>query len=113
MSKNFLKDELKGYGPVVLLNYGRAMQNGLSKFVRFAKNVWNIQGDGMTDEQIAEAGLQALKAWMQEIGLPLTITQLGATEDMIPGITEGTICYPAGYLNLTKADVTEILKESM
>ena len=69
--------------------------------------------DGMTDEQIAEAGLQALKAWMQEIGLPLTITQLGATEDMIPGITEGTICYPAGYLNLTKSDVAEILKESM
>ena len=69
--------------------------------------------NGMTDEQIAEAGLQALKAWMQEIGLPLTITQLGATEDMIPGITEGTICYPAGYLNLTKSDVTEILKESM
>ena len=29
------------------------------------------------------------------------------------GITEGTICYPAGYLNLTKEDVTEILKESM
>jgi len=22
LSKNFLKDELKGYGPVVLLNYG-------------------------------------------------------------------------------------------
>jgi alcohol dehydrogenase YqhD (iron-dependent ADH family) len=93
--------------------YRRAMQNGLPKFVRFAKNVWNIQGEGMTDEQIAEGGLQALKAWMQEIGLPLTITQLGATEDMIPGITEGTICYPAGYLNLTKSDVTEILKESM
>jgi alcohol dehydrogenase YqhD (iron-dependent ADH family) len=98
---------------VSMAYYRRAMQNGLSKFVRFAKNVWNIQSNGMTDEQIAEAGLQALKAWMQEIGLPLTITQLGATEDMIPGITEGTICYPAGYLNLTKEDITEILKESM
>ena len=98
---------------VSMAYYRRAMQNGLSKFVRFAKNVWNIQSNGMTDKQIAEAGLQALKAWMQEIGLPLTITQLGATEDMIPGITEGTICYPAGYLNLTKSDVTEILKESM
>ena len=98
---------------VSMAYYRRAMQNGLSKFVRFAKNVWNIQSNGMTDEQIAEAGLQALKAWMQEIGLPLTISELGATEDMIPGITEGTICYPAGYLNLTKSDVTEILKESM
>ena len=98
---------------VSMAYYRRAMKNGLPKFVRFAKNVWNIQGDGMTDEQIAEAGLQALKAWMLEIGLPLTISELGATAEMIPGITEGTICYPAGYLNLTKDDVTEILKESM
>ena len=37
----------------------------------------------------------------------------GQPKNMIPGITEGTICYPAGYLNLTKEDVTEILKESM
>lgn len=50
---------------------------------------------------------------MQEMGLPLTISELGATEDMIPGMTETTVVYPAGYLNLTKEDVTEILKESM
>ena len=85
----------------------------LPKFVRFAKNVWNIQGDGMTDEQIAEAGLEALKNWMLEIGLPLTISAIGATLDMIPGITQGTICYPAGYLDLKPDDITELLKESM
>jgi hypothetical protein len=50
---------------------------------------------------------------MQEVGLPLTISELGATADMIAGITETTVVYPAGYLNLTKDDVTEILKESM
>ena len=50
---------------------------------------------------------------MQEMGLPLTISELGATEDMIPGMTETTVVYPAGYLNLTKEDVTELLKESM
>ena len=43
----------------------------------------------------------------------MTISEIGATEDMIPGITETTVVYPAGYLNLTKEDVTEILKESM
>ena len=62
---------------------------------------------------MAEAGLQALKDWMLEIGLPLTISELGATADMIPGITETTVIYPAGYLDLTKEDITEILKESM
>ena len=67
----------------------------------------------MTDEQIAEAGLQALKEWMTEIGLPLTISEVGATADIIPGITETTVVYPAGYLNLSKDDVAEILKESL
>jgi len=81
--------------------------------VRFAKNVWNVCPEGKTDEQIAEAGLEALKSWMLEIGLPLTISELGATEEMIPGITQGTICYPAGYMDLKPEDVTEILKESM
>ena len=93
--------------------YRRAMKAGLPKFVRFARNVWSISGEGMTDEQIAAAGLEALKSWMLEIGLPLTIGELGATPDMIPGITAGTICYPAGYLDLKPDDITEILNESL
>ena len=123
---------------VSMAYYRRAMKPGLAKFVRFAKNVWDVCPDGKTDEQIAEEGLAALKAWMQEIGLPLTISelmeqreqsqtglnsaesrqkktegQIGATAEMIPGITEGTICYPAGYMDLKPEDITEILKESM
>ena len=39
--------------------------------------------------------------------------QIGATPDMIPGITEGTICYPAGYMDLKPEDITEILKDSL
>ena len=50
---------------------------------------------------------------MLEIGLPLTISAIGATPEMIPGITEGTICYPAGYLDLKPEDITEILKASI
>ena len=93
--------------------YKRAMKNGMPKFARFAKNVWDINTEGMTEEQAANAGLEALKGWMLEIGLPLTISELGASADMIPGITKGTIVYPAGYLDLTPDDITEILKESL
>lgn len=93
--------------------YRRAMQAGLPKFVRFAKNVWDIPADGRTDTQAAEAGLEALRSWMQEVGLPLTISEIGATAEMLPGITKGTIVYPAGYLNLTSDDILDILKESM
>ena len=98
---------------VSMAYYRRAMQNGMPKFVRFAKNVWDIQGVFLTDDEIAEAGLEALMNWMLEIGLPLTIREIGATPDMIPGITGGTICYPAGYMDLKPEDITEILKESM
>ena len=50
---------------------------------------------------------------MLEIGLPLTISEIGATPEMIPGITKGTICYPAGYLDLKPEDISAILRESM
>ncbi|MBP5136341.1 MAG: iron-containing alcohol dehydrogenase, partial [Paludibacteraceae bacterium] len=40
---------------VSMAYYKRAMKNGLDKFVRYARNVWGISGEGMTDEQIAEA----------------------------------------------------------
>ena len=98
---------------VSMAYYKRAMQNGMPKFARFTRNVWGINTDGMTDEQAATAGMEALKAWMLEIGLPLTIGELGATPDMIPGITKGTVIYPAGYLDLKPDDITAILQESM
>lgn len=56
---------------------------------------------------------KGLRSWRLEIGLPLTISELGATADMIPGITGGTICYPAGYIDLKPEDITEILNESL
>ena len=106
-------DLILALAAVSMAYYRRAMKPGLPKFVRFAKNVWDIKGDGMTDAQIADAGIEALRNWMLEIGLPLTINEIGATADMITGITEGTICYPAGYMDLKPEDVAEILKESL
>ena len=98
---------------VSMAYYRRTLKPGLPKFVRFAKNVWGISSEGLTDEQVAERGLEALKDWMLEVGLPLTISELGATAEMIPGITETTVVYPAGYLDLKKEDISEILKESL
>ncbi|MBP5315957.1 MAG: iron-containing alcohol dehydrogenase [Muribaculaceae bacterium] len=98
---------------VSLPYYRRAMKNGLPKFVKFARNVWNINDNSLNDEEVAEAGMKALKDWMIEIGLPLSISDLGATKEMIPDITRGTIVYKAGYLNLTPDDITDILSESL
>jgi alcohol dehydrogenase YqhD (iron-dependent ADH family) len=89
------------------------MEKGLPKFVRFARNVWDIRPEGKSDREIAEAGLEALKNWMLEIGLPLTITEIGATPEMIDDIVSTTVVYPGGYLDLTPADIKAILIESL
>ncbi|MGN0768163.1 MAG: iron-containing alcohol dehydrogenase, partial [Christensenellales bacterium] len=86
---------------------------GLPKFVRFAKNVWNVGTDGKTDERIAEEGLSAMENWMRELGLVMNISELGVREDMIEGIADGSFIMDGGYKTLTKREVVEILKQSL
>ena len=98
---------------VSLAYYRKIMKYGLKKFVRFAENVWNVSPQGKSDEQIAGEGLDALKAWMQEIGLPLTLKDIGTTADMLEGIARGTFLLDAGYHQLTHDELMEVLHESM
>lgn len=98
---------------VSLPYYRFIMPYGLAKFKRFATEVWGICEEGKTDEQIAEEGLQAMEDWMKQIGVALNISELGATEEMIDGITEGTLILEGGYKVLTKDDVKQVIKASM
>ncbi|MBQ7274270.1 MAG: iron-containing alcohol dehydrogenase [Clostridiales bacterium] len=98
---------------VSLPYYRYIMPYGLAKFVRFAENVWDVCPDGKTDEQIAQEGLKALEDWMRKIGVSMNLTELGATEDMIDGITEATFILEGGYKVLTKDEVREILKQCL
>ena len=86
---------------------------GLKKFARFAVNVWGIAADGKGDEQLADEGLAALEAWMREIGVAMNITELGATEEMIPKIADATFLLDGGYKQLTRDEVISILRESL
>lgn len=98
---------------VSLPYYRHILPYGLPKFVRFAKEVWRVDPTGKTDEQIAEAGLSAMHAWMQEIGVACTMRELGASEDMIEGIADATLILDGGYKRLDRAEIVEILKESL
>ena len=98
---------------VSLPYYRYIMPYGLKKFKRFAEEVWNVCPEGKTDEQIAEEGLKAMEDWMKTIGVSLNISELGATEDMIDGITEGTFILDGGYKVLTKDEIREILRKSL
>ena len=93
--------------------YRHIMPYGLAKFKRFAVNVWDVDPEGKSDEQIAEEGLKAMEAWMRELGLVMNISELGATEDMIEGIADGVLVMPGGYKVLDRDEIVKILKESM
>jgi alcohol dehydrogenase YqhD (iron-dependent ADH family) len=97
---------------VSLPYYRRIMAHGLSRFVSFAKNVWGVNADGKSDEQVAKEGLSCLEAWMKEIGVVMHSAELGVTEENIPAIADATFLLTGGYRTLTRNEVIEILRES-
>ena len=98
---------------VTLAYYRHIMKDGLARFARFAVNVWGINPEGKSEAQLADEGLKALEAWMKEIGVVLSIKELGVTPEMYDGIADGTFLLEGGYRKLTREEVIEILKESM
>lgn len=98
---------------VSLAYYRHILPYGLQKFKRFAVNVWNINPDGKADEQIARDGLDAMKCWMEEIGVVLKLSQFGVTEDMLEKLADLTCPMNGGYKPLERNEVIKIFKESI
>lgn len=96
---------------VSLPYYRYIMPYGLAKFVRFAKNVWDIETSDKTDQEIALAGLEAMEQWMHELGLVMNITDLGANKDMLDDLVNGTLINAGGYRRLSKDEVKNIFLE--
>lgn len=93
--------------------YHHVLPYGLPKFKRFAQNVWNVDPTGKTDEEIALAGLDAMKAWMEEIGVVLHLRELGVDESMLDQIADLTFHMNGGYKALERDEIIEIFKESL
>ena len=98
---------------VSLPYYRHILPYGLKKFKRFAVEVWGVQTAGKTDMEIANEGLVAMESWMKKLGVAMRLSDLGATEDMIEGIADATFILGGGYKVLTRAEVVQILKESL
>lgn len=98
---------------VSLPYYRYIMPYGLAKFRRFAVNVWAVDTIGKSDEQIAEEGLSCMESWMKELGLAMNLRELGATEEMLDGIADGTLIMEGGYKVLNHDEILNILKASL
>jgi len=91
--------------------YKHIFSYGLDKFVRFATKVWNVNAEGKTKEQIALEGIGRLADFIKEIGIPITLREVGATKEMLPLIADST-SIGGGYKQMTKEEILEILTEA-
>ena len=98
---------------VSLPYYRYIMPYGLSKFKRFAVNVWGVNAEGKTDEQTASEGLKAMENWMKKLGLVLHTGEFGVTEADTEKIADLVLPMNGGYKALDREEIVKILKESI
>ena len=98
---------------VSLPYYRLVMPYGVEKFARFARAVWNVDDSGKSEREVAEAGLEAMSEWMDQIGVVKSARELGLTEENIPDAVKATFILDGGYHKLTTEEVEQIFHESL
>lgn len=103
-----------GAGLAVLhpVYYRHIYKDGLEKFKRCAVNVWGVSPEGKTDEEIACAGIDALEDFILEIGLPVTLRELGVDESIdLKTVADSCAISPGSYKQMTGSEIYGIFKE--
>lgn len=111
-------DCVHGFGlAAVTTNYYRRIFNAtpeaLFQFKRFATNIWGVSADGLSDEEVALVGIEALETWTREIDALRALSELGVEPEQIDEIAASVVCLPSGFVQLTTEDIVAILRTSM
>ena len=84
------------------------------RFVRFARNVWGLDGEDET--ALAEAGIKSLENFFRRAGIPMTLSEIGiGTEhfaEMAAHANRGDYLKNA-FVPLTTEDIVEIFKDCL
>lgn len=99
-----------GLAIVSIPYYLHVYKYGIDKFVRFATEVFCVKPDGKSKEEIAEEGIHALENFIKELGIPLTLREIGATEDMLPKIAY-SVESGGGYKKVSQDEMLDIFKD--
>ena len=92
--------------------YRHIYKDGVRQFARMAQRVWEISPEGKSEEELAEAGIEALAEFVKEIGLPSTFRDMGITDKSVLKKVADTCNLTAGCCKkLSREEVLEILEE--
>ena len=91
--------------------YRYIVAKGTDKFAKFAERVWGIDPAGKSETELADAGIDALAAFIREIGMPSNFRELGIPADLPwKEIADSVTLTPGGYGHLTHEDVLNIFE---
>ncbi|MBR1703174.1 MAG: iron-containing alcohol dehydrogenase [Lachnospiraceae bacterium] len=103
-----------GQGLAVLhpVLYRHMMPEASRQFARLAVEVWGIDPVGKSEEDLAGAFVDALAAFIKEIGLPTTFAEMGIGEDTdFQAIADSTTLTGGCAKKFTSKELLEVLTE--
>ena len=89
------------------------MSHNVMRFAQAAVRIWGCQMNFENPEETAKEGIRAFRRFLRSIGMPINFAELDAKEEDIPvlveklGLGDGKT---GGFVQLTSADVAEILR---
>lgn len=94
--------------------YRHIYKENISKFARFAVEVWKVDSKDLSEEEIAEKGIEELDKFIKEIGLPTTLTEIGITDkNMLKQVADSSNITKGCCKQLTHEEIYEILMECL
>lgn len=102
----------EGLAVIHPIYYKYIYKYGLSKFVSFAKNVWNVNSKDKSDEEIALEGINKLAEFIRKIGLPTSLKELGLQDkSMLKEIADSCGISQGSFKQMTHDEILELLEE--
>lgn len=89
------------------------MEHNVMRFAQAAVRIWGCEMNFENPAETAKEGIRAFRCFLRSIGMPINFEELDAKEEDIPvlveklGLGDGKT---GGFVQLTSADVAEILK---
>ena len=92
--------------------YRHLLPANTARFARFAQNVWGIDPAGKSELKLAQAGVEALAAFIKEIGMPTTFAELGIPADTdLKAVADSTVLTGGCCKKLSREELLDILNE--
>ena len=94
--------------------YRHMLPEATDKFARMAVRVWGVDPQGKTQEELADAFIAKLSAFIKEIGLPTTFTQMKISADTgFKAIADSTFLVDGCCKKFTHEELLEVLTECL